>query len=222
MRLGLFGGTFDPIHQGHLDVARAARRAAGLDRVALLPAHTPPHRAEPKASGAHRFAMVALAVVHEDGLAVSDFDMVPTGPSYTCATLDRAQAHGLETRALFFVIGADAFAEIASWRDYPALLDRCHFIVVSRPDRPAPRLRALLPLLADRMIDVPLAGPCPEPSAPSIFLVDAPTAPVSSTEIRQRVAAGVSIHGLVPETVERHIITNELYGSRASASGGVA
>jgi nicotinate-nucleotide adenylyltransferase len=207
MRRGWFGGTFDPVHVGHLDVARAARRALALDQVLLVPANAPPHRGAPQASAAHRFAMAALAVQHEDGLLVSDLEMLATGPSYTSATLDRLAACGLDPTSLFLITGADAFGDIATWKDYPALLDRCQFVVVSRPGAPAPGLRAALPALAPRMTD----APNPAPAGPRIHLVDAPTAPVSSTEIRRRVAAGLPIGDLVPPAVSAHIIKHGLY-----------
>lgn len=209
-RRGFFGGTFDPIHCGHLDVARAARSALGLDEVLLVPANIPPHRSTPQASSAHRFAMAALAVQDEDGLAVSDVEMLASGPSYTSATLDRLAASGVDTRALFLVAGADAFRDIATWKGYPALLDRCHFVVVSRPEMPALALRDSLPSLAARMIDAPGEVPV----RPAIFVVHAPTAPVSSTDVRQRLATGASVAGLVPAAVARHIEKHGLYRAR--------
>ena len=220
-RIGLFGGTFDPIHDGHLDVARAARRALDLTHVVLLPSNTPPHRRPAHASAAHRFAMTALAISGEDGLVVSDLETRSAGPSYTASTLDRLQDRGINVRELFYVTGADAFAEIASWREYPQLLDRCHFVVVSRPMRPAPALRMTLPALADRMIDAALDGTCEVPVRPSIFLVDAPTAPVSSTEIRRLVAEAVGVTGLVPDLVAAHIRAHALYANVASSHDGV-
>jgi nicotinate-nucleotide adenylyltransferase len=211
VRHGYFGGTFDPIHVGHLDVARAARRALGLDRVALLPSLTPPHRSPPQASGPHRFAMVALALLDEQGFEVSDLDMTPGSPSYTATTLDRLEQQGINTRTVFLITGADAFADIATWKEYPGLLDRCHFAVVSRPGRSVRSLGDALPSLAARMIDVPPAGPCPALSAPAVLLIDAATAPVSSTEVRASAAAGRSLTGLVADSVRRHIIANGLY-----------
>jgi nicotinate-nucleotide adenylyltransferase len=207
MRTGVFGGTFDPIHVGHLDVALAARRALGLDRVQIMPARVPPHRSQPAASPAHRFAMAALAVHGQAGLAVSDFEMEAEGPSYTSATLDRLAARGIDPAGLFFITGADAFRDIATWKDYPGILDRTHFVVVSRPGCAAPTLRHLLPDLARRMIDAPREIP----ARPGIFLVDAPTAPVSSTAVRDRLAHGQSIDGLVPAAVRTYIETQDLY-----------
>lgn len=209
-RLGVLGGTFDPVHVGHLDVAEAAAQALGLDRVLLMPAHLPPHRAAPRASGPHRFAMCALAIAGRERLGLLDVEMLSNEPSFTSATLDRLAGCGLDPRGLFLITGADAFRDIGTWKDYPAILDRCHFVAVSRPGASASSLRAVLPGLAGRMIE-----PSPERSprdAPKIVLVDAPTAPVSSTDIRRRLAAGESIDGLVPDLVAQHIWKHELYG----------
>jgi nicotinate-nucleotide adenylyltransferase len=208
-RRGLLGGTFDPIHVGHLDVAEAARRALSLDRILVVTARVPPHRRPPFASAAHRFAMVALAVANRQGLLASDLEMDSDRPSYTATTLDRIATRGEDAASLFLVTGADAFREIDTWMGYPQLLDRCHFVVVSRPGCPAPSLRAALPHLANRMIDTP---PAPH-SRPAIVLVDAPTAPVSSTEVRRRLAAAESIDGLVPDAVAAHISRHRLYAS---------
>jgi nicotinate-nucleotide adenylyltransferase len=212
-RLGLFGGTFDPIHVGHLDVVEAAARALALDRVVLVPARVPPHRASPRASAAHRFAMAALALRGKPGVVLSDLEMQSDEPSYTNATLDRLAEHGFDTRGLFLVTGADAFREISTWRGYPDLLDRCHFVVVSRPGHPASTLPRTLPTLSGRMI---ASGPAfsARLDGPKVILVDAPTAPVSATDIRRRIADGTSIQGLVPDDVATYIDRHELYKER--------
>jgi len=206
-RLGLLGGTFDPIHQGHLDVAEAARLALGLTTILVIPSHIPPHRQAPRASASHRFAMAALAVQPHAALVVSDMEMEDAAPSYTAATLDRLARRGVDTTGLFFITGADAFQDIGTWMDYPAILDRCHFVAVSRPGRPSGGLPRLLPDLAARMRQTP----CDVPAAPTIFLVDAPTAPVSSTEIRDRIRTGEAIDGMVPPDVAAYISKHGLY-----------
>jgi nicotinate-nucleotide adenylyltransferase len=213
MKIGLFGGTFDPIHCGHLDVAHAARQALGLDSVWMIPARVPPHRTLPRASAAHRFAMVALAVEEETHLLVSDVEMECDGPSYTVATLDRLEARGLSGRTLYFITGADAFKDIESWKAYPAILDRCHFIVVSRPGCGVQEMRQAVPALAGRMLDLP----CSTPAAPSIFLVDAPTAPVSSTSVRQAIENRGPLEGLVPSRVSTYIDRHGLYPAAETA-----
>lgn len=207
MRLGVLGGTFDPIHLGHLDVARAACRAVALERVIMVPAHVPPHRETPLASASHRFAMTAIAALDESWLEASDLELQSTAPSFTASTLDRFAGRGLDPATLFFITGADAFREIPTWKDYPSLLDRCHFVVVSRPAMPVAALRAALPSLAERMVD----APCEIHARPRIVLVDAQTAAVSSTGIRERIAQGRSISGLVPTGVEAHILKHRLY-----------
>lgn len=207
MRRGLLGGTFDPIHQGHLDVALAARRALTLDLVELLPSGTPPHRRPPVASIRDRVEMTRLAAAAYEGISVSELDTEDTGPSYTAVTLDRLAARSLDTRTLFFVTGADAFREIGSWKDYPGLLDRCHFVAVSRPGCAASSLPGALPALAGRMLEAPGVVP----ARPSIFLVDAVTSAISSTEVRRRVASGEPIDGLVPDAVAGYIKSHRLY-----------
>jgi nicotinate-nucleotide adenylyltransferase len=134
-------------------------------------------------------------------------DTSDTAPSYTSATLDRLCARGVNTRDLFFITGADAFRDIQTWKDFPGILDRCHFVAVSRPGQPAEGLKSLLPELAGRMI-APESG---LPDQPAIVLVDAPTAPVSSTQIRERIRTGESIDGMVPREVAVYIEKHGLY-----------
>lgn len=207
MRRGVLGGTFDPVHVGHLDVARAAATALGLDEVQLMPANLPPHRTRPHASPKDRLAMVELAVTSDARLKASDLELNADGPSYTALTLDRLEKLGMDLRTVFFITGADAFREIPSWRAYPAILDRCHFVAVSRPGWPVGRLRETLPALTPRMVDASAVVP----SHPAVILVDAPTAPVSSTDIRRRLAEGLPIDGLVPAGVAAYIERHGLY-----------
>jgi nicotinate-nucleotide adenylyltransferase len=228
--IGILGGTFDPIHGGHLAVAVAARDALGLDAVKLVPTRTPPHRSRPPyASIYHRFAMTALAALSVEGLEVSDLELDTPGPSYTSMLLERLHGEGHDASHIVFIIGADAFAEIATWHNYPAILNRCHFAVISRPGQQADELRARLPDLADRFITI--APPTGAPSgaaapsvtlasrAPAIFLIGAATPNVSSTEIRERRRAGLSIDGLVPEAVEQYIRRHALYAGAVPTAG---
>jgi nicotinate-nucleotide adenylyltransferase len=143
---------------------------------------------------------------------VSDVEMDTPGPSYTVETLDRLEARGVRGESVCFITGADAFCDVPSWKAYPALLDRCHFAVISRPGLPAASLRTAMPALAGRMIDAP-ATPGP---APAIYLVDAATTPVSSTEIRRAAGAHRSLARLVPPAVEAHIARHGLYATAPS------
>ena len=209
--IGLLGGTFDPIHCGHLDVARAALQALHLDKVLLIPSRTPPHRHAPHAKGPDRLAMVRLAIAHDPALEASTIELDAAGPSYTSTTLDRLAAAGIDLSTVCFIAGADVFAQIPTWHQYPDLLDRCHFAAVSRPGLPVERLRTQLPRLAARMISVDANQPWAMPAQASIFLIDAPTAPVSSTDVRAHITRGASVTGFVPDAVAAYIDAHRLY-----------
>jgi nicotinate-nucleotide adenylyltransferase len=211
-RIGILGGTFDPIHRGHLDMGTAAELALGLSRMFVIPANIPPHRPQPSASGFHRFAMVALAIAGKPGWRASDLELRDDPPSYTSHTLQKFQERGYAPAEIFFVIGADAFAEIATWKDYPRILDAAHFAVVSRPGCSVEELPWRLPSLATRMVRHPL-GPLSQLDA-SIILIDAATSDVSATAIRQHRLEERSITGMVEPSVQQHIEQHGLYTSR--------
>jgi nicotinate-nucleotide adenylyltransferase len=209
-RVGILGGTFDPIHTGHLDLGIVAQTLLTLTRVYVIPARVPPHRSQPMASSYHRFAMVALAVANRRGWRASDLELESTDQrSYTTMTLQKLHEQGYAPSELFFIIGADAFAEIETWRDYPNILDRSHFAVVSRSGCSVEDLPRLLPGLRRRMIRPPVGAI--DERDPAIILIDERTADVSSTAIRERRAAGESIGGLVDLGVEQHIEQHGLY-----------
>lgn len=208
-RRGWMGGTFDPIHEGHLDVARAAHTTLGLAGLTFVPTNIPPHRTPPVASAEHRVAMTRLAA-SEPWMDVSTLEIGPDipGPSYTAMTMDRLEQAGTDLRTLVVVTGADAFAGILTWHRAAELLNRVTFAVVSRPGYPAPALRAQLPELAPRMCT---PSDWATRTGPSIVLVDAPTSPVSSTMVRAAAAAGHSLSGLVPAPVASYIAAHGLY-----------
>jgi len=209
-RLGILGGTLDPVHLGHLETALAARDALTLDRILVVASHVPPHRSQqPHASGFHRFAMVALALNGIDRLQASDAELSAPGPSYTAETLERFHAEGYRAWQLFFIIGADAFAEIETWRRYPHVLDLAHFVVVSRPGFDLRAVAARRPELGDRIRTAPY-GSTGGPQT-SVYVVPAATPDVSSTEIRRRLRAGEPITGMVSDPVEQHIRQHHLY-----------
>lgn len=216
-RIGILGGTFDPIHCGHLDLGSAAESALGLTEIVVIAANIPPHRPQPVASSYHRFAMVALAIGEHERWRASDLELGIASPSFTTSTLQRFHNNGFAAGELFFLIGADAFAEIETWKDFPAILDRAHFAVVSRPGFPATDLPAQLPALASRMIG---ASGVAMRGIPSIILIDAPTADVSATAIRQRCAARESIAGLVAPAVRQHIERHQLYSTALIGEAG--
>jgi nicotinate-nucleotide adenylyltransferase len=207
----MLGGTLDPIHCGHLAAAVAARDAFDLSTVCVLPSHVPPHRpVQPVASPFHRFAMASLAVAGVDRLQASDDELRSGGPSYTADTLERAHARGIGASQIFFITGADAFAEIATWKRYPAVLDLANFVVVSRPGHDLAAMKTRLPELAARMRAA--GGATAGGDGPFIYLLETPTPDVSSTRVRERLRQGQPIAGLVPPLVEAHIHKHALYG----------
>jgi len=210
-RLGVFGGTFDPIHVGHLDCASAARNPLALDETLFLPSHVPPHRsADPRATMFHRFAMVALATDRLPACRASDMELRRTGPSYTYETLAALHASGWAPSQLFFILGADAFAEIAQWREFDRVVEGTNLAVVGRSGTSLEAALARTPL-RPRVRPLDQAR---EPSATTgVYFIEAATRDVSSTQIRAELAAGRSIASLVPEAVERHIIRHGLYGA---------
>jgi nicotinate-nucleotide adenylyltransferase len=155
--------------------------------------------------------MVALAISERAGWQASDVELGLAGPSYTTDTIRHFHEDGFKAAELFFIIGADAFAEIATWRDYPHILERAHFAVVSRPGWPVHELPARLPQIAARMRKEPVDAASRD--TPAIILIDAATADVSSTTIRQRCAARTSIAGMVDPRVQQHIEQHGLYAS---------
>lgn len=224
MRVGVLGGTFDPIHLGHIAAADAAQDALALDAILLIPSNIPPHRADPtNASGEDRFAMAQLAADEQQRWMASRIELDREGPSYTYDTLLElrnqrgeaamsdgrgAAAPGVEWQ-YFFITGADAFAEIATWSRYPAVLDLANFVVVSRPG-------ITLDSIRER---VPSAFPSPSLGASGrqdlaktrVILVEGHTPDISSTDIRRRVRAGQSLSGYVPDPVADYIRDHHLY-----------
>jgi nicotinate-nucleotide adenylyltransferase len=211
-RVGILGGTFDPIHCGHVELGDAAQAALPLTELHLVTSHFPPHRLPPETSSYHRFAMVALVTNERPTWRASDLELRQESPSYTARTLHKFHDRGYDPTQLFFVIGADAFADIMTWRDFPNILGFAHFVVVSRPRFPAPSLLERLPRLAGRMVTD--ADQILSSEVPVIFLIDAPTADVSSTAIRSRLATGAPIDGTVPRSVQQHIEQHGLYRSK--------
>ena len=231
MTLGVLGGTFDPIHNGHITAGLRAQAALHLDRVMLIPSRVPPHRATAvSASPEARLAMARLAAAEQQGWTASDIELTRDGPSYTFDTLTelsrsvRGEAIKSKGRGgavnrvewqFFFIIGADAFAEIATWSRYPAVLDLAHFAVVARPGITLHSLQARVPDLADRMTTPDLfkpQAPSPKPDGKTrVILIETATPDVSSTEVRRRVRAGEGISDLVPDTVSSYIATRRLY-----------
>lgn len=209
-RVGILGGTFDPIHIGHLTIGQVAQQVCGLTQVVVMPSGTPPHRpVGPRASADARLAMARLAAAPL-GWQVSDLELRRPGRTYTADTLDTLRRTSPGT-PFFFILGADAFADIAKWHRFPAVLDLAHFVVVARPGHPVDHLDTQVPELTGRLVRCrPDARPA-LPPAPAVFMVTAATPDVSSSAIRRLVAAGRPTTGLVPDSVARYIADHRLY-----------
>ena len=212
-RLGILGGTFDPIHVGHLDAADAASAALALDEIVLIPAHDQPLRvSEPRATVYQRFALAALAIEDRPDWHISDMELVRQGRSYTEETLRTLHDSGWRASQLFFILGTDAFAGIAAWHGYPGVLDLAHFVVIARPGVAIDEAARRVPELCSRTSPPPERGESLD-GPTQIFLVHAHTRDVSSTMIRERLASGLPIDDLVPARVARHIQKHHLYGA---------
>ena len=216
-RIGILGGRFDPIHLGHLATATVARRRLALDTVLLLPSRVSPHRsASARASDEDRLAMVRLAATGDACLLPCDLELQSDRPSYTSNTLACLRDRGHPATQLFFIVGADAFAEIATWHDYPAVLEGAHFVIVARPGHAVSHLPAQIPALRDRMHPIPdklRPGGVAVGTSPTIWLLDAVTPDISSTAIRRRLADGLSVTSLMPAEVIDYIARHRIYRS---------
>lgn len=220
--VGLVGGTFNPIHRGHLAVARAIHTRLGFERMLFVPTGDPPHkRHQDLASAAHRLAMVRLAVESEPGFEVSDIEVRRSGRSYTIDTITELQARAEAAHVpqrLSLCLGLDAFLDIESWHRADELLRRCDVVVVSRPGVAFARLRGLtmLPPLDPSRLAAMDAGHAdsaafPLPGDHTLTLLTIPPCPVSASMVRTRIAQGLPMDGLLPPPVERYILRERLY-----------
>jgi nicotinate-nucleotide adenylyltransferase len=213
-RVGLLGGTFNPVHNGHLHAAEEVRRRVGLRRVLFVPSYIPPHKQSAEiASPEDRFAMVRLAVKEHPAFEASPIEIDAPETSYSIITLNKVRALYADS-LVFFILGIDAFAEITTWRSHRELLAQGRFLVISRPGRRLDEARGALPAdyvgtIADLRDDGPftddLADRC------RIVLVPIDALDISSTDIRRRARLGQSLAGLVPEAVEFYIMKKKLY-----------
>ena len=215
MRIALFGGTFDPIHCGHLAAARAARDALRLDQVHFIPSGRPPHRRDEITCYEHRYTMVALACAGEPAFVPSLLETPQAARHrvhYSILTVRRFRRRLGKDDRLFFIIGADAFLEFRTWRKWRELLNATDFVVISRPGFPLESIPEVLPRDMRRrevrpvlpLYEIPLRRT-------SVWVLAGVEQPVSATDIRQRAAAGKSIAGLVPPAVADYILKLGLY-----------
>jgi nicotinate-nucleotide adenylyltransferase len=234
MNIGLFGGTFDPIHNGHLALARAARERCQLGRIYFIPTNVPPHKtSQPAASYFHRYAMTVLATQGEKTFVPSllegpsEFVLhnkksqragLASAPNYSIDTIRRVKQSLKKADRLFFLIGVDAFKDIAKWREAEELFSVCDFIVASRPGFSLADVAASLPEKLRPRAEItkpfarqPAAGDLVLPGL-TLHLLDNVNQNISATAVRQAIAAKRPIKKFVPENVEEYIKKEGLYG----------
>ncbi len=207
--LGVFGGTFNPVHYGHLRSALELVERLDLEELRLMPSALPPHREAPECSAQDRAAMVALAVAEEPRLSCDDRELRREGPSYTFDSLAQLRAEIGAQRALCMVLGCDAVLDIESWYRWSELLDLAHIVVLARPGWALPDQG----VVADWLHDNALADEAALHAQPrgGILVQELRPLDISSTEIRELLAAGRSIRYLMPQSVLDYIDARQLY-----------
>lgn len=197
-KLAVIGGTFDPVHYGHLIAAEHARVQLGIDKVMFIPTGRPPHKtSQAVTEWGHRYRMLQLAIEDNQAFEISSLEEPGRGTSYTIDTIRRMQnlnSHSM----IYFLMGADALLTIDTWKDYQQLIALCGFVVVTRPHYVIERSHPVLAALPDKWWE-------------EMRQVEIPGMDISSTDIRHRVAAGKTIKYLLPGLVEQYIRDNNLY-----------
>jgi len=198
MKIGVLGGTFDPIHNGHLAIAEEARSYLNLNEVIFLPAGQPWMKSDRSISPArHRTAMIGLALQARPYFKSSTIEIEHQGPSYSVNSMAELKAQAVEPTDWYFILGWDNLSKIPQWREPAKLIEMCFLAAVPRPGYERPnmkKLEAALPGISKKVI-----------------LMDKPRLEISATDIRNKVAQGIPISGLVPEAVEKYIRENGLY-----------
>ncbi len=198
MKIGIMGGTFDPIHLGHLAMAESAREIFELDEVLFIPSARPPHKAEKKIeTEAHRLMMTYLATKSNENFHVSPMEMLRDGLSYTLDTIEELERQYKHAVELFFIIGSDSMADLPTWHKSKELVSKAHFAAAARPGTE---------LNFDEAKN--FFG---EEGMEHIHQFATPGLDISSTDIRERIKSGRSIKYLVPESVEEYIYKEKLY-----------
>ena len=198
MNIGVLGGTFDPIHNGHLIVAEEVKTRLNLAEIIFVPAGQPWLKAErPISPAEHRLQMLRLAIADKSYFKLSTIEIERTGPSYTVDTITELREQLGSEDELFFILGWDSLAELPQWREPSRLIKMCYLVAVPRPGYPRPKLKTL---------EVIIRG-----LSQRVMLMKKPEIDISASAIRERVAKGLSVRHLVPEPVNRYIKENKLY-----------
>jgi nicotinate-nucleotide adenylyltransferase len=226
MKIGLLGGTFNPIHRCHLVIAREVQTRLGLQQILFIPTGEAPHKPSASLAPAQdRFEMVRLAIASEPGFAVSDIEIKRPRTCYSVETIELLREQ-LPGETLFFIVGVDAFRDLPTWREAPRLLHLCHFVVVSRPGLSF-RLLAEMPLLpkisVEALNDLDQGSRdtviVPTREGFEVMLLRLAPCPVSASDIRRRVRTHEPLSNLLPAPVESYIIRRGLYQEETDRTG---
>jgi nicotinate-nucleotide adenylyltransferase len=200
MKIGMLGGTFDPVHMGHLIVAEEARESLNLSEILLVPAGQPLLKpAHPITPAEHRLQMLRLAIADKPYFKVSPIEVEWPGPSYTVETIAKLRGQYSSGDEIFFILGWDSLSQLPEWREPSRLIKMCYLVAVPRPGYPRPDLKALegvIPGLTERVV-----------------FMDKPWIDISASAIRERAARGMSLRHLVPEPVAEYIRQHKLYST---------
>ncbi|HTN33693.1 MAG TPA: nicotinate-nucleotide adenylyltransferase [Marinobacter sp.] len=207
----IYGGTFDPIHHGHLRLALEICDRLGVSNVSLVPCYIPPHRGEPGATVEQRLQLLELAIAGEPQLSIDDCELRRAGASYTADTLRQLRAQLGADEPLVMVIGTDAFANFDSWQEWQQIPELAHIVVVRRPGPPLPPLGEPARMIAERSVSDPQALF----AAPSGYILELspPLLDISATGIRECITDGRSPRYLIPDAVWSEIRRQGLYGA---------
>jgi len=212
MKIGLFGGTFDPVHLGHLRVAEEIREQFGLEKIIFIPAHLPPHKKNAVAQADHRYEMVRMAIADNPYFAVSNIELRRQGNSYSFDTIGHFSREYGPDGELFFIMGVDAFREIHTWKQYPEFFSLCNFVVMSRPGSYEPEPEKNIPGDFAAMCTFNHEGRFYEhQSGRRTYFCRISLLDISSTGVRQAVREGRSVKYLVPDSVAGYILRHNLY-----------
>jgi len=208
-KTGILGGTFDPVHKGHLAIAEAAGNLCNLSEVILIPAAVPPHKQNKRISAySHRIAMLKAAVGKHPVCHVSGIEQLLPSPSFTIDTLEYLQLHSVAKMEIYFIIGADAFLDIRSWKKYSDVLKSCHFIVFTRSGHKTSVLHSLFRKLGYKPNDTVWYH---QENKRKIFTAEHALPALSSSDIRKRISMGKSVEGLITKGVSEFIAKHSLY-----------
>jgi len=212
--MGVFGGTFDPVHYGHLRTAFEVLQALRFSEVRFMPCGTPPHRGSPVAAAGERLAMVRAATEGQHGFVVDDRELSREGPSYSVDTLSALRGE-FPLRPIALIIGMDAFLGLPKWYHWQEILQLAHIVVAHRPGWKAPDIGPLGELLAER--GTHRIGDLHQAKSGHIYILDVTQLEISSTDIRDLVAAGRDPRFLMPDAVRRYIRETGCYAGSAGA-----